>query len=50
VVIVKVNDRLPKKSKRSIDLTMKAAKQLNFVQRGLTKVKIERVILIENKE
>jgi rare lipoprotein A len=44
VVIVKINDRLPKKSKRSIDLTMKAATQLNFVSRGLTKVKIERVI------
>lgn len=42
-VIVKVNDRLPKKSKRSIDLTMRAAKQLNFVQRGLTKVKIEKL-------
>ncbi len=43
-VIVKINDRLPKKSKRCIDLTMRAAKQLNFVQRGLTKVKIERLL------
>lgn len=41
VVIVKVNDRLPQKSKRSIDLTVAAAKQLNFVQKGLTKVTIE---------
>ncbi len=43
-VIVKINDRLPKNSKRCIDLTMRAAKQLNFVQRGLTKVKIEKLL------
>lgn len=41
VVIVRINDRLPKKSKRSIDLTRRAAKQLNFMQAGLTKVSIE---------
>ena len=41
VVVVKVNDRLPKYSKRTIDLTVTAAKQLNFVRAGLTKVKIE---------
>lgn len=39
-VIVKINDRLPKNSKRSIDLTLRAAKQLNFVRSGLTKVEI----------
>jgi rare lipoprotein A len=39
-VIVKINDRLPQKSKRSIDLSLKAAKQLNFVKSGLTKVEI----------
>ena len=39
-VVVKINDRLPQKSKRSIDLTLKAAKQLNFVKSGLTKVEI----------
>ncbi len=39
-VIVKVNDRLPKKSKRSIDLSYKAAKQLNFINAGLAKVEI----------
>ncbi len=39
-VIVKVNDRLPKKSKRTIDLSYKAAKQLNFISSGLTKVEI----------
>jgi rare lipoprotein A len=41
VVIVRINDRLPKKSKRVIDLTRRAAKQLNFVKAGLTKVSIE---------
>ena len=40
-VIVRINDRLPKKSARSIDLTLRAAKQLNFIKTGLTKVKIE---------
>ena len=39
-VIVKINDRLPQKSKRNIDLTLRAAKQLNFVKSGLTKVEI----------
>jgi rare lipoprotein A len=39
-VVVKINDRLPQKSKRSIDLTTKAAKQLNFIKSGLTKVEI----------
>lgn len=41
VVIVIINDRLPKRSKRKIDLTRKAAKQLNFIAKGLTKVRIE---------
>ncbi|HEY1037812.1 MAG TPA: septal ring lytic transglycosylase RlpA family protein [Bacteroidia bacterium] len=41
VVVVKVNDRLPKTSKRSIDLTVAAATKLNFIRAGLTKVKIE---------
>lgn len=39
-VIVKINDRLPQKSKRTIDLSLKAAKQLNFIKSGLTKVEI----------
>ena len=41
IVLVTINDRLPKRSKRKIDLTLRAAKQLNFVRSGLTKVKIE---------
>ncbi len=40
-VVVRINDRLPKKSKRCIDLTQRAAKQLNFMRNGLTKVKFE---------
>jgi rare lipoprotein A len=40
IVVVKINDRLPKSSKRSIDLSKKAAQQLNFIKSGLTKVEI----------
>jgi rare lipoprotein A len=42
-VVVKVNDRLPQRSKRCIDLSMVAAKQLNFVGKGLTKVRVEKI-------
>lgn len=41
VVTVKINDRLGKSSASLIDLSMKAAKQLNFVSKGHTKVKVE---------
>jgi rare lipoprotein A len=47
-VVVVVNDRLPKSSKRSIDLTLAAARQLNFVKKGLTKVRME--LLPPNRE
>jgi rare lipoprotein A len=40
MVVVRINDRLPRSSKRSIDLTQRAAKQLNFMRAGLTKVEI----------
>ncbi|HEU4717195.1 MAG TPA: septal ring lytic transglycosylase RlpA family protein, partial [Bacteroidia bacterium] len=40
VVVVKITDRLPKSSPRSIDLTPAAAKKLDFYSRGLTKVTI----------
>jgi rare lipoprotein A len=40
-VIVVVNDRLPKKSTRCIDLSQKAAKELDFIRAGKAKVKIE---------
>jgi rare lipoprotein A len=41
IVFVTINDRLPKSSKRKIDLTLRAVKQLNFVSNGLAKVRIE---------
>jgi rare lipoprotein A len=41
VVVVKINDRLPKSSTRVIDLTIGAAKQLNFIKAGLTPVTLE---------
>jgi len=40
-VVVRINDRLPKRSKRKIDLTRRAAKQLDFIQKGLARVRIE---------
>jgi rare lipoprotein A len=46
VVIVKINDRLPKSSSRVIDLTLGAAKKLNFIRAGLTPVTLE---IIEKK-
>lgn len=41
VVYVRVNDRLPKSSKRSIDLSLTAAEKLNFVRSGITQVSME---------
>lgn len=42
VVIVKINDRMPKSStKRCIDLSSGAARKLNFLRAGVTPVKIE---------
>lgn len=40
-IIVKTNDRLHTKTRRIIDLTKAGAKKLDFVKRGLTRVKIE---------
>jgi len=48
VVYVKINDRMGHSS-RVIDLTVNAAKKLKFVNRGLTKVKIEQVPVQEAK-
>lgn len=42
VVIVKINDRLPKSStKRCIDLSSGAAKKLDFLRTGTTPVRVE---------
>jgi rare lipoprotein A len=39
--LVKVNDRLPKKSKRIIDLSKKAARELDMIKQGIVKVELE---------
>jgi rare lipoprotein A len=43
IVIVKVNDRLSKSSRHVIDVSLKAANQLNFVRNGYAKVKVETI-------
>lgn len=48
VVILKINDRLPKSSSHIIDVTMAAAKKLNFVRNGSAPVIIE--VLSEKNE
>lgn len=40
-VIVQINDRLHFRNKRLIDLSKSAAQQLDFIARGVTKVKVE---------
>jgi rare lipoprotein A (peptidoglycan hydrolase) len=40
-VLVKINDRLPKHSKSVIDLSFKAAKELNVLRKGIVSVKID---------
>ena len=40
-VVVKVNDRLHGRMKRAVDLSREAARQLNFLNAGLAKVKVE---------
>jgi rare lipoprotein A len=43
IVELKVNDRLSKSSSHVIDVTLAAAKKLNFVRNGLTTVTVEPV-------
>lgn len=40
-VIVKINDRIHPKVRRVVDLSRLAAEKLNFISRGLTRVKVE---------
>ena len=40
-VIVKINDRLPKSSKRCIDLSYRSAQKLGFIKKGVAKVVVE---------
>lgn len=44
IVVVKINDRLSQKSGSLIDLSLKAAKQLNFIKNGHAQVKVETVL------
>ncbi len=44
VVVVRINDRLPQKSTRIIDLSKAAARKLDFISRGLTQVYIEELV------
>ncbi len=41
VVFVKITDRMHPKNTRIIDLTTKAAQELRYIQKGLTRVKVE---------
>ena len=43
IVELKVNDRLSKSSSHVIDVTLAAAKKLNFVRNGITTVTVEPV-------
>ena len=43
MVIVKINDRLSQSSTHIIDLSLKAAQKLNFVQNGITTVTLEKI-------
>ena len=43
IVYVKVNDRLPMRSNKVIDLSLKAAQKLNFVNNGITQVNLIKV-------
>jgi len=40
-VILKINDRMPLRNKRIIDLSYRAAKELNMVRSGTAKVQVE---------
>jgi rare lipoprotein A len=42
-VVVKINDRLSQKSSRIVDVTVAAAKKLNFIRDGITKVSLETI-------
>lgn len=43
VVIVKINDRMGKSSPHVIDLTLRAARQLNFIGKGIASVTVEKI-------
>ncbi|MEA3316452.1 MAG: septal ring lytic transglycosylase RlpA family protein, partial [Bacteroidota bacterium] len=47
-VVVRVNDRGPFVDNRIIDLSKSAAKKLEFIQKGITKVRIEQIASIDD--
>jgi len=47
-VVVKVNDRIHRRMRRIVDLSKGAASKLNFIQSGITKVKVE--VLVNERE
>lgn len=49
IVVLKINDRLPQRSSRVIDVTTAAAKQLNFVRAGIANVEL-RIVTPEVEE
>lgn len=42
-ILLKINDRLSKSSGHCIDVTLKAAKKLNFVRDGIANVTLEKI-------
>lgn len=43
-VVVRINDRGPRSKSRVIDLSVAAARQLDMIQAGVVKVKVEKII------
>jgi rare lipoprotein A len=41
IILLRINDRMPHSNRRAIDVTLNAAKKLNFVREGLATVTIE---------
>jgi rare lipoprotein A len=46
LVIVKINDRMGKSSPHCIDVTLAAARKLNFVGKGIAKVLVEEIEIV----
>jgi rare lipoprotein A len=40
-IVVRINDRLSKSNRRILDLSMEAARKLDFIKQGLAQVRIE---------
>ena len=49
IVVLKINDRLPQRSSRVIDVSTSAAKQLNFIRAGIANVEL-RIVTPEVEE